>query len=154
MNERWRPAGILAAGLFVVNLIARLVVRFGAGKDDDKQITIGLWALVAVGAVLIPVAYWWAKRYPMPRAIGDISLAVAVACVLAVVVGPLVSGTHPFNGGAALTFQQFFYFVAVSAGGTLLGVLAVMVAGQDYKSQSWKRYAERIQAKPRRVVRR
>jgi phosphatidylserine synthase len=154
MNQRWRPIGILAAGLFVVNLIARLVVRFGAGKDDAKQITIGLWALIAVGAVLIPVAFWWAKRYPMSRVLGDLGLGVVVACVLAVVVGPLVSGTHPFSGGAELTFQQFFYFVAVSAGGSLIGVLAVMVVGKDYKSQSWKRYAERIQAKPHKVVRR
>jgi membrane protease YdiL (CAAX protease family) len=98
MKERWRPIGILTAGLFVVNLIARLVVRFGAGKNDGKQITIGLWALIAVGAVLIPVAYWWARRYPIPRVVGDMGLAVVFSCVLAVVVGPLVSGTHPFNG--------------------------------------------------------
>jgi H+/Cl- antiporter ClcA len=90
----------------------------------------------------------------MSRVLGDLGLGVVIACVLAVVVGPLVSGTHPFNGGVELTFQQFFYFVAVSAGGSLIGVLAVMVVGNDYKSQSWKRYAERIQAKPHKVVRR
>ncbi len=154
MKERWLPVGVLAGGLFVVNLIARLVVRLAAGHNDAKQVTIGLWALVAVGAVLIPVAYWWARRWPVPRVIGDIAVAVVAACVLAVLIGPFVSGTTPFGGGIGLAFRQFFYFVAVSAGGTLFGLLAVMTVGQDYKSQAWKRYAERAQAKPRKVVRR
>src|SRR3954454_19515397 len=154
MNERWRPVGILAAGLFAVNLIARLVVRFGAGKDDSKQVTIGLWALIAVGAVLIPVAFWWARRRPLPRVIGDIAIAVAVACVLAVLIGPFVSGVAPFKDGVGLVFRQFFYYAAVSAGGTLIGILAGMTVGQDYKSQAWKRYAQRASAKPRKVVRR
>ena len=128
MNERWKPVGILAGALFVVNLLARLVVRFAAGSDDGKQVTIGLWALIAV--------------------------AVLVACVLAVLVGPFVSGTTPFSDGVGLVFRQFFYYVAVSAGGTLIGILAVMTVGQDYKSQALKRYAERVNAKPRKVVRR
>ena len=59
MKERWLPVGLIAGGLFLVNVVARLVVRFGAGSDDDKQITIGLWALFAVGAVMIPIAFWF-----------------------------------------------------------------------------------------------
>jgi hypothetical protein len=154
MKERWLPVGVLAGALFVVNVIARLVVRFAAGSDDDKQVTIGLWALVATGVVLIPVAYWWARRWPLPRVLGDIAVAVVAACVLAVLIGPFVSGVAPFSQGVGLVFRQFFYFLAMSAGGVLLGLLAVMTAGQDYKSQAWKRYAERVQAKPRKVVRR
>ena len=154
MNERWKPVGVLAGALFVVNLLARLVVRLAAGSDDGKQVTIGLWALITVGAVLIPVAFWWARRWPLPRVIGDIAVAVLVACVLAVLVGPFVSGTTPFSDGVGLVFRQFFYYAAVSAGGTLIGILAVMTVGQDYKSQAWKRYAERVNAKPRKVVRR
>ena len=154
MKERWLPVGLLAGALFVVNLIARLVVRIAAGSDDNKQVTIGLWALIAVGAVLIPVAFWWAHRWPLPRVIGDIAVAVLVACLLAVMIGPFVSGTTPFGDGVGLVFRQFFYYVAVSAGGTLIGILAVMTVGQDYKSQAWKRYAQRVNAKPRKVVRR
>ena len=154
MKERWLPVGILAGGLFGVNVIARLVVRFAAGSDDDKQITIGLWALFAVGAILIPVAFWWARRWPMPRVLGDLGLAVLGACLLSVTLGPLVSGTTPFGSGVGLVFRQFFYFVAISAAGTLVGLLAVMTAGQDYKSQTWKRYIERTNTKPRKVVRR
>jgi len=36
----------------------------------------------------------------------------------------------------------------------VFGLLLVMALGLDHKSQSWKRYAEQMQAKPRRVVRR
>src|SRR5688572_10469846 len=96
MRERWLPVGIVAGGLFLVNVVARLVVRIAAGDDDGKQVTIGLWALVAVGAVLVPVAFWYGRRHPMIRVIGDLGLAVVVACVLAVLVGPFVSGVQPF----------------------------------------------------------
>jgi Na+/melibiose symporter-like transporter len=154
MKERWLPVGILAGALFVVNVIARLVVRFAAGSNDDKQVTIGLWALVAIGVVLIPVAYFWARRWPLPRVLGDLFVAIVAACLLSVLIGPLVSGVAPFSQGVGLVFRQFFYFAAMSAGGVLLGLLAVMTVGQDYKSQAWKRYAERVQAKPRKVVRR
>src|SRR5262245_36951623 len=117
MKERWRPVLLLAAGLFLVNVIARLVVRFAAGSDDAKQVTIGLWALIAVGVVMIPVAAWWTTRHFLPRVLGDLAVAVLIACVLAVLVGPLVSGASPFGSGAGLVFTQFAYFVGVSAGG-------------------------------------
>jgi hypothetical protein len=154
MKQRWLPVCALAGAIFVVNVIARLVVRLAAGSDDEKQVIIGLWALIAIGVVLIPVAFWWARRWPLPRVVGDILVAVVVACVLAVLIGPFVSGVAPFSQGVGLVFRQFFYFVAMSAGGVLLGLLAVMTVGQDYKSQAWKRYAERVQAKPRKVVKR
>lgn len=154
MKERWLPVGLVAGGLFLVNLVARLVVRFAAGGDDDKQITIGLWALFAVGAVMIPVAFWYGRLHPVIRVIGDLGLAVVVACVLAVLIGPFVSGVGPFSNGVGLVFRQFFYFVGLSAIGAVLGMLVLMTMGLDYRSQSWKRYIERTNTKPRRVVRR
>jgi hypothetical protein len=154
MKERWLPVGLVAAGLFVVNVIARLVVRFAAGGDDAKQITIGLWALFAVGAVMIPIAFWYGRRVPMIRVIGELGLAVVVACLLAVLVGPLVSGVGPFSNGVGLVFRQFFYFVGLSAIGAVIGLLVLMTTGLDYRSQSWKRYIEQAGSKPRKVVRR
>ena len=76
MKERWLPVGLLAGALFVVNVVARLVVRFAAGNDDDKRVTIGLWALFAVGAVMIPVAFWYGRRHPMLRVVADLGIAV------------------------------------------------------------------------------
>jgi hypothetical protein len=154
MKERWLPVGLVAGALFLVNVVARLVVRFAAGDDDDKQITIGLWALFAVGAVMIPVAFWYARRHPMLRVVADLGIAVVAACVLAVLIGPFVSGSTPFGDGAGLVFRQFFYFVGLSAIGAVLGVLVLMTFGLDYRSQSWKRYIDRAGTKPRRVVRR
>src|SRR3954468_23312248 len=123
MKERWLPVGLVAGGLFLVNLVARLVVRFAAGSDDDKQVTIGLWALFAVGAVMVPVAFWYGRRHPMIRVIADLGLAVVVACLLAVLIGPLLSGVGPFSNGVGLVFRQFFYFVGLSAIGSVLGLL-------------------------------
>jgi hypothetical protein len=154
MKERWLPVGLVAAGLFLVNVIARLVVRFGAGDDDAKQITIGLWALFAVGAVMIPVAFWYGRRVPMIRVIGELGAAVVVACLLSVLIGPFVSGVGPFSNGVGLVFRQFFYFLGLSAIGAVIGLLVLMTTGLDHKSQSWKRYIERSGTKPRKVVRR
>ncbi|WP_433214871.1 hypothetical protein ACQP00_04790 [Dactylosporangium sp. CS-047395] len=154
MKERWLPVGLVAAGLFVVNVIARLVVRLAAGDDDAKQITIGLWALFAVGAVMIPVAFWYGRRVPMIRVVGELGLAVVVACLFAVLIGPFVSGVGPFENGVGLVFRQFFYFVGLSAIGAVIGLGILMTTGLDYKSQSWKRYIERTDTKPRKAVRR
>ncbi|MER7275170.1 hypothetical protein ABT369_11990 [Dactylosporangium sp. NPDC000244] len=154
MKERWLPVGLVAGGLFVVNLVARLVVRIAAGDDDAKQITIGLWALFAVGAVMIPVAFWYGRRVPMIRVVGELGLAVVVACLLAVLIGPFVSGVGPFSNGVGLVFRQFFYFVGLSAIGAVIGLLVLMTTGLDYRSQSWKRYIEQTGTKPRKAVRR
>ncbi|MER7005180.1 hypothetical protein ABT297_19320 [Dactylosporangium sp. NPDC000555] len=154
MKERLLPIGLVAGGLFLVNVVARLVVRFGAGDDDAKQITIGLWALIAVGAVMIPVAFWYGRKHPMVRVIGELGLAVVVACLLAVLIGPFVSGVGPFSNGAGLVFRQFFYFVGLSAIGAVIGLLLLMTTGLDHRSQSWKRYIERSGTKPRKAVRR
>ncbi|MFG2037361.1 hypothetical protein [Dactylosporangium sp. NPDC048998] len=154
MKERLLPIGLVAGGLFLVNVVARLVVRFGAGSDDAKQITIGLWALCAVGAVMIPVAFWYGRKYQMILVIGELGLAVVVACLLAVLVGPFVSGVGPFSNGVGLVFRQFFYFVGLSAIGAVVGLLLLMTTGLDYRSQSWKRYIERSGTKPRKIVRR
>jgi hypothetical protein len=154
MKERWLPVGMVAGGLFLVNVIARLVVRFAAGSDDAKQITVGLWALFAVGAVMIAVAFWYGRRVPMIRVVAELGLAVVVACLLAVLIGPFVSGVGPFSNGVGLVFRQFFYFVGLSAIGAVVGLLILMTTGLDYRSQAWKRYIERTGSKPRRVVRR
>lgn len=153
MKERWLPVGVVAGVLFVVNIVARLVVRIAAGSDEGKQTKIGLIAFVAVGVVVLAAAVWWSRRFLMPRVVGDLAMAVLAACVLSVLVGPFISSGEPFGGGAGYVIAQFFTYLVVCAAGGLFGVVGVMVAGADRKSQAWKRYAETIQAKPSRVVR-
>jgi hypothetical protein len=154
LKERWLPVGILAGGLFLVNIIARLAVRMVAGKDANKETWVGAVAFLAVGAVMIGAAYWWARLRPLPRVVGDLLIAAAVGCLLSALIGPLVSAGPAFAGGFGALVQRFIIYLTVSAFGALFGILAVMTAGQDYKSQALKRYAETIMARPRRVVRR
>jgi hypothetical protein len=154
MKERWLPVGVLAAVLFAVNALGRIVVMFVASDQDRRQIGIGLVAIAAVGIVMIGASYWWARRHPMPRVLADLAAAVGTACVLSVLVGPLLVGSKPMAEGSGLFVREIGIYLAISAGGALFGLLAVMTAGQDWKSQAWKRYAEQARAKPRRAVRR
>jgi MFS family permease len=154
VKQRWRPVGVLAGALFATNVIARWVVRLFAGHDDRFTTRIGVAALVTVAVVMAAAAFWWARLHPMPRAAGDLGLGAVVGCLLSVLLSPLLVGTTPFRDGVDFFINQIVFFLALAAGGSVFGLLVVMALGQDYKSQSWKRYAEQLRAKPRRVVRR
>jgi hypothetical protein len=148
------PVGVLAGLLFAVNAIARVVVKLVAADSDRNQIGVGLVALSAVGVVMVGAAYWWARRHPMPRVLADLAVAVGVACLLSVLVGPLLVGSRPLAEGAGLFLREIWTYVAFAGGGALFGLLVVMALGQDWKSQAWKRYAEQARSRPRRAVRR
>ena len=47
MKERWLPIGVLAAALFAINVVARLVVRFAFDADDSATDMVTLFMLVA-----------------------------------------------------------------------------------------------------------
>jgi MFS family permease len=148
------PVGVLAGALFATNVIARWVVLLFAGHDDKFTTRIGVAALVTVAAVTAVAAFWWARPHPMSRVARHIALGTAAGCLLSVLLSPLLVGTTPFQDGVDFFINQIVYFLAVAVGGAVFGVLVVMALGQDYKSQSWKRYTEQLRAKPRRVVRR
>ncbi|HLL68004.1 MAG TPA: hypothetical protein VK453_20150 [Micromonosporaceae bacterium] len=148
------PVAVLAGTLFLLNVIARLVVRLAAGKDADKQAWLGAIAFLVVGAVMIGAAYWWARRHPMPRVVADLLIAALVGCLLGSLLGPFVSSGEAFAGGIGAFLARFGYYLAVAALGALFGLLLVTALGQDYKAQALKRYAETVRARPRRVVRR
>ncbi|HEV7898152.1 MAG TPA: hypothetical protein VGP31_09950 [Planosporangium sp.] len=154
MRRRWLPVGILGGALFATNVIARWVVRLFAGHDDKFTTRIGVVALVAVAVVMAAAAFWWARQHPTVRVIADLAPGAVAGCLLSVLIGPLLVGTTPFRDGVDFFINQILYFLALAAGGAVFGMLVVMALGQDYKSQSWKRYAEQLRAKPRRVVRR
>lgn len=155
MKERWLPIGIVTGVLFAVNVIARLVVRVAGGSDSssDKQAWIGAVAILAVGMVVLVAAVRWARLVPLPRVVGELALAAAAGSLLSALIGPFVSSGEPFGGGFGHFLTQLFLYVGVCGFGGLFGVLGVMVAGADYKSQSWKRYAETLKTRPGRPVR-
>jgi hypothetical protein len=138
----------------VTNVIARWVVRLFAGHDDKRTTEIGLVSLGVVAVVLAVAAYWLARRHPMPRVVADLATAGVAGCLLSVLLGPPLSGTAPLRDGFDFFVGQVWHYLLLAAGGAVFGLLIVMALGLDHKSQSWKRYAEQMRSKPRRVVRR
>lgn len=154
MKQRWLPVGILGGVLFVENVIARWVVKLFAGDNDKETTNIGLVSLILVAVIMAVAAYYWARRHPMPRTVGDLALGAVLGCLLSVVLGPLLAGSTPMTEGVDFFVGQIWHYLLLAAGGAGFGLLVVVALGHDYKSQSWKRYAEQVKAKPRRVVRR
>jgi hypothetical protein len=153
VRERWLPVGVLAAVLFATNVVARVIVRL-TGHSEQSQTRVGLIAMIAVAVVMVGAAYRWARQHPIPRVLADLAVAAAAGCLLSVLLGPFAGGSHPLKEGVGFFVAQIVEFLAISAGGVLFGLLLVMAFGQDWKSQQWKRYAETVRAKPRRVARR
>ncbi|MFY1689981.1 hypothetical protein [Plantactinospora sp. WMMB782] len=154
MRERWLSVGVLAGVLFGINVAARLVARFAFGDDAEVQDRISLGMFAAIGLVLATLAFLRGQRRPLPDWGGEMALAVLVAMLLTVFVGPFVSGSQPFASGAGAFFSQIWLYAGFTLGGVLVGYLLLTAFGRDYRSRSLKRYAEAKQSKPRRVVRR
>lgn len=154
MSKRWLPIGVLAAALFAINVVARLVVRFAFEEGDSNIDLVTLFMLVAIGLVSLGVATVWGRTRPFWDWVADLSAASFAALLLSIFVGPFISSTTPFADGAGEFFKQIWQWAAFSGGGAILGFLIVTALGLDYRSQSLKRFAEAKLAKPRRVVRR
>jgi hypothetical protein len=154
MRDRWQPVGIVAGVLFAINAVVRFIVWQVTPKSDSKQIAFGFLGLGLVALVMAVAGYRWGRRYPMPRVGPDLAVAVSVACLLTVLVGPFAGGTAPFKEGAGMFFAEIWHYLAFAGGGAVLGLLVLMALGRDYRAQALKRYAETRMAKPRRVVRR
>lgn len=154
MRERWLRIGVLAAVLFAINVAARLVARLAFDSDDDKQTTLGLLSLAAVGLVFAVMAFVWGRDRPLGVLVADLAGAAVIGCALTIFVGPFISGEGPFSDGAGIFFGQIWQYAGFSGGGTLLGFLLLTALGLDHKSQTLKRIAETRLAKPRRPVRR
>jgi predicted cobalt transporter CbtA len=154
MRERWLPASLLAVGLFAINVVGRVIAKVWGDGDDDREIRIGLIALGAIGLVVFIAAVRWVSRYPMPRVWADLLFAAGAACAASVLLGPLLVGEQPVAEGAGLFFRQIWWYAGVTLVSGFLGGLIVMTLGKDWKSQAWKRYADRVSARPRKAVRR
>jgi hypothetical protein len=154
MRKRWLPVGVLAVGLFAVNVVARLVSRLAYNGDSAAADRITLAMLGAVGVVSLVAAAVWSRRQPVGRWSADLAVASLVGLLLAIFVGPLISGTTPFAAGAGEFFKQVWQWAGFSGVGAALGFMIMTALGRDYRSQSLKRFAEAKLARPRRVARR
>lgn len=154
MKDRWLPVGVLAGVLFAVNAVARLVTRLAFDQRPEAQDRMSLVMFAVIGLILAVVAATWARRSPTARWVPDLAAAVLVALALTVFVGPFISGSNPFAGGAGQFFSQIWLYAGFAGAGAILGYLVLTAFGRDYRSKSLKRYTEVKRAKPRRVVRR
>jgi hypothetical protein len=154
MRERWLPVGVLAAAMFAVNVVARLLVRFTFHKSVEAADRLTLIMLAAVGVLCLAAAVVWGRRYPLGRWTADVSAAALVGLALSIFVGPFISSTTPFANGAGEFFKQIWQWAAFAGGGAALGFMIITAMGLDHRSQGLKRYAEAKLAKPRRPVRR
>jgi hypothetical protein len=145
---------VLAAALFAVNVVARLVIRFGFDTDDSVQDKVSLAMFAVIGLTCAAVAFVWGRRHPTGRWVADLGATALVALTLTIFVGPFISGDTPFAHGAGEFFAQIWLYGGFAGGGALVGFLVLTAFGLDYRSQSLKRFAELRSAKPRRVVRR
>ncbi|MEU1755870.1 hypothetical protein ABZ436_24865 [Micromonospora matsumotoense] len=154
MRDRWRAVGVLAAALFAVNVLARVIIKLGFDGNDTAADRVSLGMFIVVGLVLAGVVLARGRVVPAARWGADVAAAVVVALLLTVLVGPLLVGNNPFGGGAGLFFAQIWLYLAAAAAGVAIGYLVLIALGRDHRSRQLQRYAERNVGKPRRVVRR
>ncbi|WP_127497948.1 hypothetical protein [Actinoplanes solisilvae] len=154
-QQRWFPIAALAIGLFAVNVVARLVTRFGFDGDDDAggRITIIMFSLV--GLVLAVYTFLVSqRRRPSEWLAPDLVFGVAGAMLLTLVAGPFISGDQPFSGGSEGFFSQIALYAGFAGAGVLVGYWIAVTLGRDYRSRALRAYTETRQAKPRKIVRR
>ncbi|WP_405100434.1 hypothetical protein [Micromonospora sp. NBC_01412] len=154
MKDRWRSAWVLAAALFVVNVIARVVIKLGLDGDDAAADRVSLAMFLVIGAILAVLAFRWGQDRPVARWAGDVAAAVGIAVLLTVLVGPLLVGQNPFGGDVGTLLAQAGLYLSAAAAGVLVGFLTLTALGRDHRSRMLKRYAEIKAAKPHRPVRR
>jgi hypothetical protein len=152
MKQRWIRVGLLALAIVVVNVVSRFVT-WKFDLKDGAQDTAGLIAILVVAAVLAGATAWWAVKFPFTRAFADLGAATIVAALVALILGPFAGGTKPFEEGLGLFVGEFLMFLGVAAVGAVLGFLAVVALGKDWKSRGLRRYEERYAKRPHRSVR-
>jgi uncharacterized membrane protein YeaQ/YmgE (transglycosylase-associated protein family) len=134
--------------------VTRLVIRlwFHGNDTAENRASIVMFALIGLA-----LAAWTFVRAQRERPSGWVPTVVAGAVggmLLTILVGPFISGTQPFAGGAGDFFSQVWPYGGFAIGGVLVGYWIATALGRDYRSQSLKAYTQARTAKPRRVVRR
>ena len=154
MRQRWVQIASLAAALFAINVIARLVIRIGFNEDDTAQNRVSIVMFAVIGLVLATVTFFRSQRVPPSSWLPELAAAAIGGMLLTILVGPFVSGDSPFSGGAGNFFSQVWLYGGFAIVGTLLGYWLATMLGRDYRSKSLAAFAKAKLTKPRRVVRR
>ena len=154
MRQRWVSIALLAAGLFAINVIARLVIRIGFNNNETAQNRVSIVMFAVIGVVLAVVTFVRAQRVLPSNWLPELGAAAIGGMLLTILVGPFVSGDGPFSAGAGNFFSQVWLYGGFAIVGTLLGYWIATMLGRDYRSKSLRAFAQARTSKPRRVVRR
>jgi membrane protease YdiL (CAAX protease family) len=154
MKDRRVRIGALAGALFVINLVARAIAKFGFGEDTDMQDRISLVFFGVIAVVLVVVVFRWGRDRPVGVWLSDVLGAMVIGCLATVLIGPAVFGGNPVGGGPGEFFAQIWLYAGFGGGGVVIGYLLLVVLGKDYRSRQLAAFSEAKLSKPRRVVRR
>lgn len=154
MRQRWLWVVELVAVLFAVNVVTRLVVRFGFDGRESAENRASLLMFSVIALILGVAAFLRARRVLPSVWLVEIVAAAVAAMLLTILVGPFISGNTPFGGGAGNFFSQVWLYGGFAIVGTLLGYWIATALGVDQRSKTLKAFAEAKRARPRRVVRR
>ena len=153
-QQRWFPAVALAAGLFAVNAITRLVIRLFFNDNTTAQDRASIIMFAIIGVTLAAITFLRAQQVRPSVWLWDIVFGGVGGMLLTILVGPFISGDQPFAGGAGNFFSQVWLCGGFGIVGTLLGYWIATAMGRDYRSKSLTAYVKTRAAKPHRVVRR
>ncbi|GLY01007.1 MULTISPECIES: hypothetical protein [Actinoplanes] len=151
-QQRWFRITVLAAGLFAINAVARLVVRFGFDGDNIAQ-NRGSTAMFALIALVLGVLTFLRAHRTAPSGwLPDVGFGALGGMLLTVLVGPLLNGNAPFANGAGDFFLQVWLYAGCAIVGSALGYGLAVVLGRDYRSRALQAYSAQRTNRPRRVV--
>lgn len=153
-HQRWFRIAVLAAVLFVINAVTRLVVRFGFDGSDTAQNRASTTMFLLIAIVLGALTFVRSQRDRVGDWLTDIGFGALGGMLLTVLAGPLLSGSAPFANGSGDFFAQIWIYAACAVVGAGLGYGVAVMLGRDHRSKSLAAYTRAHTTRPRRVVRR
>lgn len=153
-TDRWVPVAVVAGALLGLNIVARLVARFALSEgQDDREFVVGLLSLGGMVLTMGVAGFLWARRHTAVRILEDLTIAGLAGALLAVLVGPFVSGDTPFGNGAGFWFAQLGLCAAVLIVGAFGGIFIAIMLGMDPRSRSWRDQGEQAARRAERARR-
>jgi hypothetical protein len=153
-QQRWFPIAALAVGLFAINAVTRLVIRLWFNGSDTAESRASIVMFSLIGLAMALVTFLRAQQVAPSEWLPQLAGGAIGGMMLTILVGPFISGSAPFSGGAGNFFSQVWLYGGFAIVGTLLGYWTATALGRDYRSRSLKAFAQARATKPRRPVRR
>ena len=152
-QQRWFRIAVLAVALFVVNVVARLVIRFSSDESDGRALGMATIVMFVVIALLLAgLTFVRSQRVAPADWLPDVGFGALAGMLLTVLAGPFVSGHSPFANGAGDFFSQIWLYFAFGIVGILIGYGLAVMLGRDYRTRALTEFTRARTTRPRRVV--